>query len=444
MFETADTVAFVDDDDDLRAANAQSLELAGFTVLAFASAGEALGAVDAGFPGVVVTDIRMPQMDGRQLFRRLKDIDADLPVILITGHADVAEAVEAMHEGAYDFVPKPYPADRLVSSVRRALEKRRLVLDNRRLAAAAERAEGAGPLIGETPAMERLRASVRHLADADVDVLIEGETGSGKGLVAAALHRASRRRARPFVAVDCAALPEAMAETELFGHEAGAFSGALRRRAGRIEAADRGTLFFDELESLPITLQGKLLRVIEEREITPVGSNEPRAVDIRIIAAAKGDLAELVDSGGFRRDLFYRLNVVSLRIPPLRERRADAPLLFGHFLAEASSRMRREPPRLTDAVRRRLLEHDWPGNVRELRHFAERVALGLDEGAASEAAGSGILPERLERYERELICEALSAARGDVRSALAALGIPRKTFYDKLQRHQIDINRYRP
>ncbi|HYG27650.1 MAG TPA: response regulator, partial [Caulobacteraceae bacterium] len=182
MFETAATVAFVDDDEALRAANVQSLELAGWTVLPFASATEALEAVDAGFPGVVVTDIRMPQMDGRQLFRRLREVDADLPVILITGHADVAEAVEAMHEGAYDFVAKPYPAERLVSSVRRALEMRRLVLDNRRLAEAAERAGAAGPLIGETPAMERLRASIRHVAEADVDVLIEGETGVGKGL----------------------------------------------------------------------------------------------------------------------------------------------------------------------------------------------------------------------------------------------------------------------
>ena len=263
-------VAFIDDDDDLRAANVQALQLAGFEVLAFASAEAALKALSHDFPGAVVSDIRMPRMDGRQLFRKLKEEDPDLPVILVTGHADVAEAVEAMHEGAYDFVAKPYAAERLVASIRRALEKRRLVLDNRRLRAAADNAQSGWPLIGQTPVMERLRATLRQLADADVDVLLEGETGVGKELAARSLHNLGRRRNREFVAVDCAALPADTLESELFGHELGAFNGAVRQRVGRIQQADRGTLFLDEIETLTPVAQGKFLRVLEEREITPL------------------------------------------------------------------------------------------------------------------------------------------------------------------------------
>jgi two-component system C4-dicarboxylate transport response regulator DctD len=443
MFTTAAAVAFVDDDDALRAANIQSLELAGFEVLTFSSAAEALAAIPADFAGVVVTDIRMPQMDGRQLFRRLRDADPDLPVILITGHANIAEAVEAMHEGAYDYLAKPYGAEHLVGSVRRALEKRRLVLDNRRLIAAAARADADGALIGETPAMERLRSTIRHMADAEVDVLLEGETGVGKELVARLLHRSSRRRSRPFVTVDFAALPEVMIESELFGHEAGAFVGAVRRRVGRIEAADRGTLFFDEIESMPLAMQGKLLRVLEEREITPLGANEVRVVDARIVAAAKGDLQELTERGMFRGDLFHRLNVVRLRIPPLRERRADIPLLFGHFLAEAAARFRVEQPPLTDAVRHRLLEYDWPGNVRELSHFAQRVVLDVNERDTPAAATFGSLHQRVDDFEAQLIRDALVSHCGDVRATIQALLIPRKTFYDKLQRYSIDIKQYR-
>ncbi|NEX91532.1 sigma-54 dependent transcriptional regulator [Caulobacter sp. 17J65-9] len=445
MFEDRNLIAFVDDDDVLREANVQTLQLAGFEVLSFGSAAEALEAVGPGFPGVVVSDIRMPQIDGRQLFRRLRDLDADLPVILITGHADVAEAVEALHEGAYDFVPKPYAAERLLSSVRRALEKRALVLDNRRLRREADRVEGDLPLVGSTPVMEHLRRTIRHVAEADVDVLVEGETGVGKELVARALHRLSRRRPRPFSVIDCGALPEAMIESELFGHEMGAFSGAIRKRVGRIEAADRGTLFLDEIENLPAAAQGKLLRVLEEREVTPLGANEARPVDLRVVAATKVDLGDPAVRGAFRADLYHRLNVVRIRIPPLRERRADVPLLFGRFLAQAAQKFGREAPALTDAVRRRLLDHDWPGNGRELSHFAERVVLGLEAPLAEAGAPQAdSLPARVGRYEADLIREALDACAGDVRTALQRLSIPRKTFYDKLTRHGIDIEQYRP
>ncbi len=441
---TINQVAFIDDDDVLRDANVQTLQLAGFEVSAFASAETALAALSERFAGVVVSDIRMPHMDGRQLFRRLKDLDADLPVILITGHADVSEAVEAMHDGVYDFVAKPYAPERLVSSIRRAIEKRRLVLENRELRRLSVEAQGDWPLIGQTPVMERLRATLRQLANADVDVLLEGETGVGKELAARALHAWGRRRDREFIAVDCAALPAGALDSELFGHELGAFNGAVRQRTGRIQQADRGTLFLDEIETLALEAQGKFLRVLEEREVTPLGANTPRTLDLRVVAAAKSDLTDAVAAGTFREDLFHRLNVVRIRIPPLRERREDVPLLFAHFLTRACERLRVSTPAVDDRVRWRLLNDAWPGNARELNHYAQRVALGLaEDGPASDAREVAPLPQRVATYEAHLIEEALSGCGGDVRTALERLQIPRKTFYDKIQRHGLDLDRFR-
>ncbi|MFT0862029.1 sigma-54-dependent transcriptional regulator [Ancylobacter sp. G4_0304] len=441
-------VAFIDDDETLRAANSQALMLAGYEVVPYPSAAAALAGIDASFPGVVVSDVRMPGMDGLELFRRLSRMDADLPVILITGHGDITMAVEAMRDGAYDFIPKPYALDQLLGAVRHALEKRRLVLDNRALRQAAEAASVDMPLLGATPAMERLRQTVRQIADADVDVLVEGETGTGKEVVAHALHRWSRRAASPLVTVNCGALPETVIESELFGHEPGSFTGAMKKRIGRIEHAHGGTLFLDEIEAMSPALQVKLLRVLEAREVTPLGTNEVRKVDIRVVAASKIDLQELVRRGGFREDLYYRLHVATVRIPPLRERRADIPLLFGHFLGQAAKRFRRPAPMLTAGVRDHLARHDWPGNVRELVHYVERVALGLAEDSPAPAPATGgetaaSLPERMEAYEAAQIREALAATRGDIQATLKLLGIPRKTLYDKLRRHDIDQAAYR-
>ncbi|UIP86170.1 sigma-54-dependent transcriptional regulator [Pseudomonas phenolilytica] len=440
-------VAFVDDDAELRNANQESLELAGFEVYPFADAESALAFLDADFPGVVVSDIRMPRIDGLELFQRLKALDADLPVILITGHGDVPMAVAALHDGAYDFIAKPYGADRLVQSVSRAAEKRRLVLENRRLRLAAQSAEESLPLIGQTPAMENLRRTIRHIADTEVDVLIAGETGSGKEVVASLLHEWSSRRSGNFVAVNCGALPESMIESELFGHEAGAFTGAQKKRIGRIEHSSGGTLFLDEIESMPPAAQVRLLRVLEQRTIEPLGSNESRELSLRVVAASKIDLGNPVQRGDFREDLYYRLNVVTVSIPPLRERKEDIPLLFAHFMQRAAARFGIEVPQLSPQVSRYLFQHDWPGNVRELAHFAERLALGLGDVIAPPAtlridSGHASLPARLEQYEADLIREALLANAGDVRSTLETLGIPRKTFYDKLQRHGIDRAQY--
>ncbi len=443
MFTRANSVAFVDDDESVRLSNSQSLELAGLTVQSFACAGDALKVIDEKFAGVVVSDISMPQMDGRAFFARIAALDPQLPVIFITGHANISDAVGSMMEGAYDYLEKPYGADRLVQSVRRALDARQLVLDDRQLASAAPSWD-ADKLIGNSPVMERLRADIRRVAETDVAILLEGETGTGKEVVARLIHRSGARRAQPFAPIDFAAIPAAFIESELFGHEAGSFGARAGRRVGRIEAANKGTIFLDEIESLPLALQGRLLRVLEEQEITPLGANNPRAFDARVIAATKENLHDLVSQGTLRKDLFYRLNIVHLYVPPLRERREDIPLLFNHFLVEAAARFRVPRPALTDAVRARLLDHHWPGNVRELQHFADNVALGMVGDDASANAFQPSLQKRVDQYEAQLIADALDDHAGDVRQTIASLAIPRKTFYDKLKRYEIDINRFRP
>ncbi|WP_368648840.1 sigma-54-dependent transcriptional regulator [Castellaniella ginsengisoli] len=443
-------VVFVDDDADVRHANAQALDLQGVSVQACAGAREALDILTDTFPGVLVTDVRMADMDGLALFRHVRRLDPEIPVILITGHGDIEMAVGAMREGAYDFLSKPYAPERLLAAIRHGTAQRRLVLENRRLQAQASGAGGADAaesmLIGDAPAMVRIRELLRHVADADVDVLIHGETGSGKEVVAQVLHRLSRRRDAPFVAINCGALPESVVESELFGHEAGAFTGAQKRRVGRIEHAHGGTLFLDEIESMSAAMQVRLLRVLETRQVAPLGTNEQRTVDLRVVAATKADLGDPALRAQFREDLYYRLNVVTVNIPPLRERREDIPLLFTHFAALAARRFGCPAPQPDPALWRRLMAHDWPGNVRELAHVADRCVLGVQPmpagASCTTAPDAGSLPERIERYEAELIREALAAHDGDIRGALAALGLPRKTFYDKLRRYGIDRRAY--
>jgi two-component system C4-dicarboxylate transport response regulator DctD len=436
-------VFLIDDDKDLLRATTQTLELAGFSVSPFHSAVEALRALTAEFAGIVVSDIRMPHIDGLQLFDRVRQLDQDLPVILVTGHGDIPMAVKAIQDGAYDFIAKPFAGERLVQSVRRAAEKRRLVLDNRSLREAADQAQSGLPLIGQTPAMERLRHTLQQIADTDVDVLVTGETGSGKEVVASLLHRWSRRAKGNFVALNCGALPETVIESELFGHEAGAFTGAQKRRIGRIEHSSGGTLFLDEIESMPASTQVQMLRVLEMREVTPLGTNEIRPVDLRIVAAAKVDLGDPRQRGEFREDLYYRLNVVTITIPPLRDRREDIPLLFRYFVERAALRFKRPIPAISHDLHLYMRNYRWPGNVRELSHFAERFILGIESTTTVKSNESSTaddmlpLPARIERYEAEIIRKTLESNGGDVRRTIQILGIPRKTFYDKLQRHGI-------
>ena len=435
-------VLFVDDDEALRVANIQTLRLAGLEPEARSDAAGALAAVDADYPGVVVTDVRMPGMDGLALFRRLHALDPELPVILVTGHGDVPMAVSALKDGAWDFLTKPFAAEQLVLSVRRALTARQLVLENRALRAAARRAAEGDALVGETPAMRDVRAALRRLASTDADVLIEGEGGTGKELAAAVLHRWSARRARPFVAYDCGALPLPMAQGELFGHDEGASSGARPFHAGRVDGAEGGTLFLDGLDAMPLPLQAGLLRVLEEREVLPLGGDRPHHVNVRFVAAVAEPAERLVERGALRADLFYRLSAARIALPPLRDRRDDVPLLFASLVRDAAARHRLPVPELDPAARARLLTHDWPGNVRELAQFAEAVVLDPEQ-ATAQRNGDLTLPERTRRFEADAIRAALAAHDGDVRAVLTALGIPRKTFYDKVTRYGIALRNFR-
>ncbi|MBL0950856.1 MAG: sigma-54-dependent Fis family transcriptional regulator, partial [Pseudomonas sp.] len=332
-------VLLIDDDAHLRQALSQTLDLAGLKVLSLGDAQGLAARIPAGWPGVVVSDIRMPGIDGLQLLQQLRERDAELPVLLITGHGDVPLAVQAMRAGAYDFLEKPFANDSLLDSVRRALELRRLVLDNRSLRMALnDRQQLSSRLVGQSPAMQRLREQIGALAGIATDVLILGETGAGKEVVARALHDLSSRRDGPFVAINAGALAESVVESELFGHEAGAFTGAQKRRIGKFEFANGGTLFLDEIESMSLDVQVKLLRLLQERVVERLGGNQLIPLDIRVIAATKEDLRQAADAGRFRADLYYRLNVAPLSIPPLRERGEDALLLFQHFAEGAAAR----------------------------------------------------------------------------------------------------------
>ncbi|MPZ09497.1 MAG: response regulator [Kiloniellaceae bacterium] len=437
-------VLFVDDEEPLRHAVQQGLELCGHRVTCFATARRAEAQLSRNLYGVLVSDIKMPDMDGFALLRRALEIDPALPVVLVTGHGDVPLAVEAMRTGAYDFIEKPFDTAHLASVVARALEKRRLVLENRAL---RQELETSGKLearlVGRSAAMEHLRGQVRALADIDADVLLVGETGSGKEVVARALHDLGARAKGPFVAINCGAVPDELIESELFGHVAGAFTGAQKPRTGKLEFADGGTVLLDEIESMPLGLQVKLLRAIETRSIERLGSNLSVPLDLRFVAASKGDLYAACRDGRFREDLYYRLNVVSLALPPLRERREDIPLLFNHLAREARARYRRDIPELDAGLLTGLMAHDWPGNVRELRNAADRFVLGLGEvvpgaddgGAALGGLGQGPLSERLDAVEKSILTAELRRHGGSLKATYEALGLSRKTLYDKLQRH---------
>ncbi|AGA71266.1 sigma-54-dependent Fis family transcriptional regulator [Pseudomonas plecoglossicida] len=450
LIDSRAQVILVDDDPHLRQALSQTLDLAGLKVVALADAQGLAERIEADWPGVVVSDIRMPGIDGLQLLEQLHGRDNELPVLLITGHGDVPLAVQAMRAGAYDFLEKPFASDALLDSVRRALALRRLVLDNRSLRLAlSDRQQLATRLVGQSPSMQRLREQIGALAGTRADVLILGETGAGKEVVARALHDLSSRRDGPFVAINAGALAESVVESELFGHEPGAFTGAQKRRIGKFEFANGGTLFLDEIESMSLDVQVKLLRMLQERVVERLGGNQLIPLDIRIIAATKEDLRQSADQGRFRADLYYRLNVAPLRIPPLRERGDDILVLFQHFADAASERHGLPPHALQPAQRAMLLRHDWPGNVRELQNAAERFALGLElalDGQAPPAAmpsvpmPSGNLSEQVEQFERSLIAAELAQPHSSMRSLAEALGIPRKTLHDKLRKHGLSFD----
>ena len=437
---TPETILFVDDEEHLRMAAEQTLHLEDLEVACFPEAASALGRVAREFPGILVTDIRMPGMDGLELMAKALEIDPEFPVILVTGHGDVELAVQSMRDGAYDFLEKPYAPSRLVSSVQRALDKRRLTLENRAL----RRQVGGRDVIearltGRSEPMVKLRGQVRAIAATDADVLIQGATGTGKEVTARALHRASLRSQKPFVHINCAALPADLIESELFGHEAGAFAGAVRARYGKFEHARGGTVFLDEIESMSQPVQAKLLHAIQNRSVTRLGSNDPISLDVRFVAASKQNLEQAAGRGEFRSDLLYRLNVVTIRMPDLEDRREDIPRLFSHLVTEAAARYKRPTPDIPGAVLIAVSARVWPGNVRELRNAADRFALGLDldlgATATPQMAADQSLADHMAEHEKAMIVASLTAHDGSLKDTYEALGLSRKALYEKMQKH---------
>lgn len=450
------TVVLVDDERAVRDSVSQWLGLAGREVHAFADAPGALAAIGSrDFAGVVVTDLKMAGMDGMALLDAVLGLDADIPVVLVTGHGDVAGAVDAMRRGAYDFIEKPFRPERLLSTIDRALALRGLVLQNRALrGGAAGGATLEQRLLGDCAAMRRVRHDIRNLGPVDVDVLVVGETGTGKELVARALHDHGPRAAGPFRAVDCSAIPEGRAELELFGTAPDAVGPTgvavhADTRAGRgpFELADGGTVLLDEICNMPAAQQVKLLRLLEAREVRPVGATEARPFDVRLVSAASDALDAALDAGAFRTDLYYRLNAIELHVPPLRDRDDDATLLFEHFARLAAAAFERALPDVTSADVTALRSHAWPGNVREARNLAERFVLYGDARVAAllsrpadvgDGARARSLAHQVQTFERAIIERALRRADGDVAAACEALGVPRRTLNDKLQRLGVD------
>lgn len=442
-------VLIVDDDAGVRYTLRGMLEDAHYDVDEAADGAAALERLSAGGIDILISDLRMPRMDGMELLRRTRELVPAPPLIVITAHGSERHAVETMKLGALDYFRKPFDVDEVLAVVRRAAERSSLQRENEALHGEVNLLKS---LIFTSRAMSQLALMVRRVGPRDVTVLITGESGSGKERIAEALVRASKRAEKPFVRFNCAAISPELVEAELFGHARGAFTGAIRARTGLFREAEGGTLLLDEVGELDASVQAKLLRVLQEREVRPVGEDRTFAVDVRIVAATHRDLDQLVRDGKFREDLLYRLRVVSLRVPPLRERPEDIPILTRHFLERLSERFGTGPIAVTPALLARLAAHPWPGNVRELENSLEScVALSADGvldlsllpgGAAGDvgAPPRAGLRERMAAYERGLIVAALDAARGNRTEAARALDVGRATLHDKMRKHGLIAN----
>jgi two-component system response regulator HydG len=443
------TLLVADDDPGLRESLGRTLTRAGYNVVLASDGRAALERLRGGGLDLVLTDLKMPGLTGIEVLRATKAIAPDLDVILLTAFGTVEEAVIAMKEGAYDFMTKPFRGEQLLKIVAKALERRGLIEQNRALQRQLEDLRGKGQAIGGSPAFRRMMTLIDQVADSSATVLIQGESGSGKELVARSIHERSPRRTRPFVAVNCAALPETLLESELFGYEKGAFTGAAARKEGRFELADGGTLFLDEVADLSIVTQPKILRVLQEGEFERVGGTKTIRVDVRIVTATNQDLGHMVRDKRFREDLYYRLNVITVNVPPLRERREDIRVLAQHFLRVYAAKNNRRLDGLSDEAVRRLEAYAWPGNVRELENVIERGVV-LARGSVieltdlpEEIAGATPLPEGvlsvrigtpLAEVEKRLLEETLRATKGNRTLTAKLLGIDPKTVYRKLGR----------
>ncbi|HCG8599055.1 TPA: sigma-54-dependent Fis family transcriptional regulator [Vibrio parahaemolyticus] len=446
-FESTPNIALIEDDDIVRQATSQWLQLAGFNVEAFSTGDAGKAAILSQDFDAVVSDVRLPDSDGLSILESLIDHHIQTPVILITGHGDVDMAVSALQKGAFDFIEKPFQPERLSQRVTEAVETYRAqtsTQDRQEYLASISGLEEV--LIGRSRVMQQLREQVAKLARIDTNVIIYGETGCGKELVATSLHKESQRKSHRFVPINCGAIPENLFESELFGHEPGAFTGASKRRIGKLEYADKGTLFFDEIESMPLSMQVKVLRSLQEHTVERVGGNQQINVDLRVIAAAKEDLN---DHEEFRQDLYYRLNVAQIYLPPLREREEDALILFEHFALQTNSDSRP----LSDADRNAVLSYAWPGNVRELRNVAMRFALddtvsvmeilSSRPSSTTEETQAGVpLMIQLHNFERKVLHDSLVRHQGRINEVMQELDLPRRTLNQKMQKFGLNRSDY--
>ncbi len=437
----AGAIMLIDDDPDILGALGQNLELAGYQAICHLSAGPALAALSADFAGIVLSDLRMPQIDGREVLRRVLQIDSQIPVVLMSAHADVGVAMQAMRDGAYDFITKPFDPALLQAALRRASEWRRAVLSNRELSAARNQAVNAA-IVAQSAAAQEMLAEIAAAAQTDLPCLISGEAGSGASTAARELHRQGARTDAPLIVIDCPGAALAGAESALFGHASGAFAGATMPRTGDIERANRGTLILDRIDGLPPALQARMIQLIEQHTIVPLGSERARPVKTRCIGIAQLPIGDAALTGA-NASLLYKFSSTRVRVPPLRERRADIEPLFRQFFAAALAKAPpgAAAPELSAATWAHLTRHDWPGNLSELQAYAQRAAGGgaPPPGRAARETGPADLSLRaqLARYEADVLREALRENGGEARMAAAKLCLPRKTFYERLARHGI-------
>ncbi|MFB3779011.1 MAG: sigma-54-dependent transcriptional regulator [Bryobacteraceae bacterium] len=446
-------VLIIDDDESMRIGCAQTLEAAGFSVAAACGGEEGLERASRESFDVALLDLMMPGMPGLEVLKRLKQESPNLMVIIITGYATIESAVEAIKRGAYNYLPKPFTPEALTALAARAAAAGRRTLEDSCVRQELDRQMLSDEVIGRSEPMRQVLRLVRKAAPADSTVLITGETGSGKEVVARAVHRLSARASKPFVTVDCGTLVETLFESELFGHVKGAYSGAVESTVGKIELASGGTLFLDEISNISVQMQARLLRVVQEREISRVGSAQKKKVDVRIISATNRDLPQAVREGSFREDLYYRLNVIHIAVPPLRDRLDDVPALAAHYIRKLAAERRRPAPALSDEAMRFLMTHPWPGNVRELINALEYAVVtcegdvigvgdlpyGPEAAVQPSLPSSGQLEDgRLARVEQEEILRALEQFGGNRTKAAEFLGIHRKTLREKLRKYELE------
>ena len=457
------TILVVDDEANMQTLMRMILEGAGYSVIGSDRAEAALPHLQNLAIDVILSDLRMPGMGGEEFIRRARTERPDVPVIVITAHGTISSAVSSIHAGAADYLTKPFEPEALEIAVHNALKLRRILQENQRLKAdVLHHARHHHSLLGDSEALQRLLAEIARVASVKTNILITGESGTGKELVARAIHESGNRRDYPWVAINCSAIPHDLLESELFGFVKGAFSGATQNRSGRIEQAQGGTLFLDEIGDLNVELQAKLLRVLQEREFSPLGSNQVRAMDVRIITATNRNLRALVEAGRFREDLFYRLDVYNIHVPPLRARVADIPLLAAAFLTELAPDMGASAHGFTDTALAALTRYSWPGNIRELRNAIERALLTATgplveqddlpgslfhlqttTGPATTPLGgpNGHLDNWLEQLEREAILDALKACDGVQTRAAETLGIAERSLWHRIKKYAIRLQR---